>query len=94
MWSETLALLVVPSPPTLANVTVVPNPEEPSRLTVFPPKEALRRARPLPSEQDMAIDGPPERRVGARSSIEAEHRQERLVDTPHLFVREMAAAST
>lgn len=32
-------------------------PDEPPHLTVLPPREALRRALPLPSDEDMAIDG-------------------------------------
>jgi len=42
---------------TLDEVTVVPRPEEPVGLTVLPPEEALRRARPLPSDSEMAIEG-------------------------------------
>ena len=39
------------------SVSVVPHPDEPNRLTVLPPREALRRARPMPSDDDMAIEG-------------------------------------
>ena len=39
------------------SVSVVPHPVEPNRLTVLPPREALRRARPMPSNDDMAIEG-------------------------------------
>jgi hypothetical protein len=42
---------------TLDEVTVVPRREEPVGLTVLPPEEALRRARPLPSDSEMAIEG-------------------------------------
>lgn len=35
----------------------VPQPDEPIRLTVLPPREALQQARPLPSNEDMAIEG-------------------------------------
>jgi hypothetical protein len=38
-------------------MSVVPDSEEPPRLTVLPPREALRSARPLPSAEDMAIEG-------------------------------------
>jgi len=38
-------------------VSVVPHPEEQPVLIVLPPKEALLRARPLPSDADMVIDG-------------------------------------
>lgn len=38
-------------------MSVVPDPDEPSRLTILPPAEALRRALPLPSDSEMAIDG-------------------------------------
>lgn len=41
----------------LIYVSVVPRPDEPSGLTVLPPEEALLRARPMPSDDDMAIDG-------------------------------------
>jgi len=39
------------------NVSVAENPQEPRRLTVVTPKEALQRARPLPSDDDMAVEG-------------------------------------
>lgn len=32
-------------------------PEKPTKLVVVPPREALRQARPLPSNDDMAIEG-------------------------------------
>ena len=38
-------------------MSVVPPLDEPDGLAVFPPEEALRRAHPLPSDDDMAIDG-------------------------------------
>ena len=38
-------------------MAVVPNADEPEGLTVLPPEEALQRARPLPSDDEMAIDG-------------------------------------
>jgi hypothetical protein len=38
-------------------VSVVPHPDEPTGLTVLPPEEALKRARPLPSDEEMAIEG-------------------------------------
>jgi hypothetical protein len=38
-------------------MSVVPHPDEPIGLTVLPPEEALSRARPLPSDDDMAIEG-------------------------------------
>ena len=37
-------------------MSVVPAPDEP-HLTVLSPDEAFRRARPLPSDEEMAIDG-------------------------------------
>ncbi len=39
------------------NVAVAENPQEPSHLTGVAPKEALQRAQPLPSHEDMAIEG-------------------------------------
>lgn len=36
---------------------VRPSLDEPERLTLLPAREALRRARPLPSADDMAIEG-------------------------------------
>ncbi len=33
------------------------HPDEPNRSTVLPPRAALRRARPMPSDEDMAIEG-------------------------------------
>lgn len=42
---------------TLTSVSVVPNPEEPTGLTVLPPEEALRRAKPLPTDDEMSIEG-------------------------------------
>ena len=41
----------------LGPMSVVPHSEKPSGLTVVSPAEALRRARPLPSDDEMAIDG-------------------------------------
>lgn len=38
-------------------VSTVPQPDEPLGLTVLPPEEARQRARPLPSDDDMAIEG-------------------------------------
>lgn len=37
-------------------MSVVPNPDQPS-LTVLAPEEALKRALPLPSDDDMALEG-------------------------------------
>lgn len=42
---------------TLVAMSVVPDPDEAQDLTVLPPDEALRLARPLPSDDEMAIDG-------------------------------------
>jgi hypothetical protein len=39
------------------DVSKVPHPEEPSGLTVLPPEEAMKRARPLPSDDEMVIEG-------------------------------------
>ncbi len=38
-------------------VSVAENPHESSHLTVVGPDEALERARPLPSDDDMVIEG-------------------------------------
>ncbi len=38
-------------------VSVAENPQGSSHLTVVAPDEALERARPLPSDDDMAIEG-------------------------------------
>jgi hypothetical protein len=38
-------------------VSVAENPHGSSHLTVVAPDEALERARPLPSDDDMAIEG-------------------------------------
>ncbi len=42
---------------TLADMSVTPDSQEPTRLTVLPPKEALERARPMPSDDEMTIEG-------------------------------------
>jgi hypothetical protein len=39
------------------SVSVAENPQGSNRLTAVSPKEALRRARPLPSDNDMAVEG-------------------------------------
>ena len=46
-----------PVAPSIWEMSVVRHSEEPPRLTVLPPKEALRRARPLPSDDEMTIEG-------------------------------------
>ena len=38
-------------------MSVVQHPDEPSHLTVLPPDEALRRARRLPADDALAIEG-------------------------------------
>ena len=38
-------------------VSVAEHPREPGHLTVVSPKDALQRARPVPSDDDMAIEG-------------------------------------
>jgi hypothetical protein len=38
-------------------VSVAENRDESSHLTVVTPKEALQRAQPLPSNDDMAVEG-------------------------------------
>ncbi len=38
-------------------MSVAENPRGASHLTVVTPKEALQRARPLPSDDDMAVEG-------------------------------------
>jgi hypothetical protein len=38
-------------------MSTVPEPEKPVGLTVLSPREAARRARPLPSDEQMAIEG-------------------------------------
>ena len=39
------------------DVSVADHQQEPGHVTVVSPKEALQRARPLPSDEDMAIEG-------------------------------------
>lgn len=38
-------------------MSIVPHSDAPSALTIVPPEEALKRARPLPSDDEMAIEG-------------------------------------
>ena len=38
-------------------MSVVPSPEQPEGLVVLSPDEALRQARPLPNDAEMAIEG-------------------------------------
>lgn len=38
-------------------MSVVPRSQEPPRLTVLPPNEALARARPMPTDDEMSIEG-------------------------------------
>jgi hypothetical protein len=38
-------------------VSVPEHPQEPGQLTVASPNEALQKARPLPSDADMAVEG-------------------------------------
>ena len=38
-------------------MSVAEHPREPGHLIVVSPKEALQRARPLPSDADMAVEG-------------------------------------
>ena len=38
-------------------MSVAENPQDSSHLTVVGPKEALQRAQPLPSDDDMAVEG-------------------------------------
>lgn len=45
--------------PTLGRVSSVEQPEEPS-VRFFPPDEALKRARPLPSREDLVIEDIPD----------------------------------
>jgi len=45
-WAQTTEVSVIPTPPS-----------EPQRLTILPAKEAIRRARPLPSSEEMTIEG-------------------------------------
>ena len=40
-----------------AAMSVVPNPQEPVGLTVLPPDEAVKHARPVPSDAELAIEG-------------------------------------
>ena len=42
---------------TLEEMSVAESPDEASHLTVVTPKEALRRALPLPTDDEMAIEG-------------------------------------
>ena len=46
-----------PGPAYNGRVSSVPQPIEPAGLTVLPPDEALKRALPLPSDEDMRIEG-------------------------------------
>ena len=39
------------------HMTLVPHSDQPSRLTVLPPREALRHAKPLPTNEELAIEG-------------------------------------
>jgi hypothetical protein len=42
---------------TLVSMSVVPNPDDLGGLTMLDPEEALLRARPLPSDAELAIEG-------------------------------------
>lgn len=53
MWRRTLVEVLSR---TLTGVSVVEQPEDPV-LVVLPPEEALRRARPLPSVDELTIEG-------------------------------------
>lgn len=39
------------------NVSIDPRPDDLTGLTVLSPEDALKRARPLPSDEEMAIEG-------------------------------------
>jgi hypothetical protein len=45
------------SQPYMAFIAVVPKPEDVAGLTLLAPEEALRQARPLPSDGELAIEG-------------------------------------
>ena len=51
------AVSVAGAPAYTERMSVMPNAAEPAGLTVLPPEEALRRARPLPSDAELAIEG-------------------------------------
>jgi len=38
-------------------MSIAPHPDEPAGLTVLPPDEALARALPVPSAEDLEIEG-------------------------------------
>ncbi len=38
-------------------MSTVPHSDEPVGLTVLPPEDALKRARPLPTDDEMTIEG-------------------------------------
>lgn len=42
---------------TLVSMSIAPHADEPAGPTVLPPEEALARALPVPSAQDLKIDG-------------------------------------
>ncbi len=42
---------------TLGDMSFVPHPDEPGALTVLGPLEALKQARPVPSNEALAIEG-------------------------------------
>lgn len=58
---QSVAQLVTASSERLAaytsSMSVVPHSEKPTHLVVLPPLEALRRAQPLPSDDELTIDG-------------------------------------
>jgi hypothetical protein len=56
-WTSSLACERSGRTRTLISMSVVPNPEDLGGLTVLDPEEALLRARPLPSDAEMAIEG-------------------------------------
>ena len=45
------------TPPSFEGVSIAESPQEPNHLLVVPPKDALQHAHPLPSNDDMAIEG-------------------------------------
>ncbi len=45
------------APCTLVSMSIASHPDEPAGLTVLPPDEALERALPVPSAEDLEIEG-------------------------------------
>lgn len=57
----------------LAGVSVVPHSDEPTGQTVLLPEEALKRAQPLQSDEEMAVEGPTDEEWKAFEAVLAGH---------------------